>query len=100
PAARGVDLEPGDNEQEAEFRTANTADFMAYGDEASGAAGATVTARLGFHNDGPAWIGRIRSGGSVAAVDFTVPQGATVTSAPKGCRGVTAEGAYREDRKT
>lgn len=100
PAARGVDLEPGDNEQEAEFRTANTADFMAYGDEASGAAGATVTARLGFHNDGPAWIGRIRSGGSVAAVDFTVPQGATVTSAPKGCRGVTAEGAYRESRKT
>lgn len=100
PAARGVDLEPGDNEQEAEFRTANTADFMAYGDEASGAAGATVTARLGFHNDGPAWIGRIRSGGSVAAVDFTVPQGATVTSAPKGCRGVTAEGAYREDRTT
>ncbi|MFJ8770821.1 peptidase [Streptomyces microflavus] len=100
PAARGVDLEPGDNEQEAEFRTANTADFMAYGDEVSGAAGATVTARLGFHNDGPAWIGRVRSGGSVAAVDFTVPQGATVTSAPKGCRGVTAEGAYREDRTT
>ncbi|WP_326684667.1 peptidase [Streptomyces microflavus] len=99
-AARGVDLEPGDNEQEAEFRTANTADFVAYGDEASGAAGATVAVRLGFHNDGPAWIGRIRSGGSVAAVDFTVPQGATVTSAPKGCRGVTAEGAYREDRKT
>ncbi|MFW3472722.1 peptidase [Streptomyces microflavus] len=99
-AARGVDLEPGDNEQEAEFRTANTADFVAYGVEASGAAGTTVTARLGFHNDGPAWIGRIRPGGSVAAVDFTVPQGATVTSAPKGCRGVTAEGAYRQDRKT
>lgn len=99
-AARGVDLEPGDNEQEAGFRTPNTADFVAYGDEASGAAGATVTARLGFRNDGPAWIGRIRSGGSVAAVDFTVPQGATVTSAPKRCRGVTAEGAYREDRKT
>ncbi|MEV6857714.1 peptidase [Streptomyces microflavus] len=99
-AARGVDLEPGDNEQEAEFRTANTADFVAYGDEVSGAAGATVAVRLGFHNDGPAWIGRIRSGGSMAAVDFTVPQGATVISAPKGCRGVTAEGAYREDRKT
>ncbi|MFC9174762.1 MULTISPECIES: peptidase [Streptomyces] len=99
PSARSVDLEPGDNEQEADFRTANTADFIAYGDEASGPAGATVTARLGFRNDGPAWIGYLRSGETVAAVDFTVPQGATVTSAPKGCRGVTAEGAYREDRQ-
>ncbi|MFF6907836.1 peptidase [Streptomyces sp. NPDC012389] len=98
-SARSVDLEPGDNEQEADFRTANTADFIAYGDEASGPAGATVTARLGFRNDGPAWIGYLRSGETVAAVDFTVPQGATVTSAPKGCRGVSAEGAYREDRQ-
>lgn len=97
---RGVDLEPGDNEREAGFRTANTADFVAYGDTASGAAGASVTADIGLRNDGPAWIGHLRSGGSVAAVDFTVPQGATVTSAPEGCRGVTAEGEYREDRKT
>ncbi|MFJ4969365.1 peptidase [Streptomyces sp. NPDC088755] len=98
-ATRGVDLEPGDNEQEAHFRTANTADFTAYGDEASGPAGATVTADLGFRNAGPAWIGHLPSGASVAAVDFTVPPGATVTSAPRGCRGVTAEGAYREERQ-
>ncbi|XUZ97792.1 peptidase [Streptomyces araujoniae] len=91
-AARVLDLEPGDNEHEADFRTENTADFVAYGDTASGRAGATVTARLGFRNDGPAWIGHLRSGESVAAVDFTVPQGATVTSAPEGCRGVSAEG--------
>ncbi|MEU2820985.1 peptidase [Streptomyces bacillaris] len=91
-AARALDLEPGDNEHEADFRTANTADFVAYGDTASGQAGATVTARVGFRNDGPAWIGHLRSGESVAAVDFTVPQGATVTSAPEGCRGVSAEG--------
>ncbi|MFJ9685611.1 peptidase [Streptomyces bacillaris] len=91
-AARARDLEPGDNEHEADFRTENTADFVAYGDTASGRAGATVTARLGFRNDGPAWIGHLRSGESVAAVDFTVPQGATVTSAPEGCRGVSAEG--------
>ncbi|MFL3868551.1 peptidase [Streptomyces bacillaris] len=91
-AARALDLEPGDNEHEADFRTENTADFVAYGDTASGRAGATVTARLGFRNDGPAWIGHLRSGESVAAVDFTVPQGATVTSAPEGCRGVSAEG--------
>ncbi|MGW3440050.1 peptidase [Streptomyces bacillaris] len=91
-AARALDLEPGDNEHEADFRTENTADFVAYGDTASGRAGATVTARLGFRNDGPAWIGHLRSGESIAAVDFTVPQGATVTSAPEGCRGVSAEG--------
>ncbi|WP_026238033.1 MULTISPECIES: hypothetical protein [unclassified Streptomyces] len=91
-AARALDLEPGDNEHEADFRTENTADFVAYGDTASGQAGAKVTARLGFRNDGPAWIGHLRSGESVAAVDFTVPQGATVTSAPEGCRGVSAEG--------
>ncbi|MFJ4825046.1 peptidase [Streptomyces bacillaris] len=91
-AARALDLEQGDNEHEADFRTENTADFVAYGDTASGQAGATVTARLGFRNDGPAWIGHLRSGESVAAVDFTVPQGATVTSAPEGCRGVGAEG--------
>ncbi|MFE7456142.1 peptidase [Streptomyces sp. NPDC057554] len=99
-AARGADLEPGDNEHEADFRTANTADFVAYGDTASGAVGTTVTADLGFRNDGPAWIGHLRSGESVAAVDFTVPQGATVTSAPKGCRGVTAEGTPRADQTT
>ncbi|WP_254811891.1 peptidase [Streptomyces cavourensis] len=90
--ARALDLEPGDNEHEADFRTGNTADFVAYGDTASGEAGATVTARVGFRNDGPAWIGHLRSGESVAAVDFTVPQGATVTSAPEGCQGVSAEG--------
>ncbi|WP_411081920.1 peptidase [Streptomyces sp. cmx-18-6] len=96
-AARAVDLEPGDNERRADFRTENTADFVAYGDTASGAVGDTVTADIGFRNDGPAWIGRLRSGGSVAAVDFTVPPGATVVSAPAGCRAARADGAYRED---
>ncbi|MEU2572569.1 peptidase [Streptomyces anulatus] len=98
--ARGSDLNPGDNQQEADFRTENTADFVAYGDEASGAAGTTVRADIGFRNEGPAWIGDIRSGEDVATVDFTVPQGASVIAKPDRCRAVTADGKYREDQKS
>ncbi|WP_426498990.1 peptidase [Streptomyces sp. D54] len=98
--ARGSDLNPGDNQQEADFRTENTADFVAYGDEASGAAGTTVRADIGFRNEGPAWIGNIRSGEDVATVDFTVPQGASVIAKPDRCRAVTADGKYREDQKS
>ncbi|MFH9237163.1 peptidase [Streptomyces anulatus] len=98
--ARGSDLNPGDNQQEADFRTENTADFVAYGDEASGAAGTTVRADIGFRNEGPAWIGNIRSGEDVATVDFTVPQGASVSAKPDRCRAVTADGKYREDQKS
>ncbi|MFJ9106890.1 peptidase [Streptomyces sp. NPDC102283] len=98
--ARGGDLNPQDNQQEADFRTRNTADFAAYGDEASGAAGTTVKADIGFRNEGPAWIGHLRSGEPVATLDFTVPQGASVTAKPDRCRAVTAGGKYREDQKS
>ncbi|MFJ5046871.1 peptidase [Streptomyces sp. NPDC088719] len=98
--ARGGDLNPEDNQQEADFRTKNTADFAAYGDEASGAAGTTVKADIGFRNEGPAWIGHLRSGEPVATVDFTVPQGASVTAKPDRCRAVTADGKYREDQRS
>lgn len=98
--ARGGDLNPEDNQQEADFRTKNTADFAAYGDEASGAAGTRVKADIGFRNEGPAWIGHLRSGEPVATVDFTVPQGASVTAKPDRCRAVTADGKYREDQRS
>lgn len=98
--ARGGDLNPEDNQQEADFRTKNTADFAAYGDEASGAAGTTVKADIGFRNEGPAWIGHLRSGEPVTTVDFTVPQGASVTAKPDRCRAVTADGKYREDQRS
>ncbi|MFD4022836.1 peptidase [Streptomyces sp. NPDC058576] len=100
PAARSTDLTPGDNQQEADFRTENTADFVAYGDQVAGAEGSTVKADIGFRNEGPAWIGHLRSGEDVATVDFTVPQGASVTAKPERCRAVTADGAYREDQKS
>ncbi|MFB8084292.1 peptidase [Streptomyces sp. NPDC055992] len=98
PAVRSADLEPGDNQQEADFRTANTADFAAYGSQAGGKAGDTVDVTLGFRNRGPAWIGYIRSGEDVATVDFTVPDGSRVVSKPDICRGVTKDGGYLEDQ--
>ncbi|MFC9478744.1 peptidase [Streptomyces griseus] len=98
PAARGGDLDPWDNQHEADFRTTNTADFVAYGDKVAGAEGSTVKAEIGFRNEGPAWIGYIRSGEAVATLDFTVPQGATVTAKPDLCRAVTADGGYLEDQ--
>ncbi|MEI7033061.1 peptidase [Streptomyces pratensis] len=99
-AARSLDLAPYDNQQDVDFRTKNTADFVAYGDQAAGAEGSTVKVDIGFRNEGPAWIGYIRSGEDVAAVDFTVPQGTSVTAKPDRCRAVTAEGGYREDQES
>lgn len=99
PAVRSADLNPGDNQQDVDFRTANSADFAAYGDEAGGAAGDTVDVTVGFRNKGPAWVGYIRSGEDVATVDFTVPGGTYVVTKPDVCRGVTKDGDYREDQK-
>lgn len=98
PAARAADLEPDDNQQDVDFRTTNSADFAAYGDQGRGAEGDVVDVTVGFRNRGPAWIGYIRSGEDVATVDFTVPEGASVTSKPASCRGVTADGQYRENQ--
>ncbi|MFD9540659.1 peptidase [Streptomyces sp. NPDC060022] len=97
-SARSGDLNPWDNQQEADFRTENTADFVATGGKGAGSVGETVTARIGFRNEGPAWIGNIRSGEPVATVDFTVPRGAEVTGKPDSCQGVTAAGKYREEQ--
>ncbi|MGQ4486687.1 peptidase [Streptomyces sp. SAS_281] len=99
PAVRSADLDPSDNQQDADFRTTNTADFAAYGDKAAGKAGDTVDVTLGFRNKGPAWVGYIRSGEDVATVDFTVPRGSYVVSKPDACRGVTASGGYRENQE-
>ncbi|WP_069744140.1 peptidase [Streptomyces sp. EN23] len=99
-AVSSADLNPYDNQQDVDFRTKNTADFVAYGDDVAGPEGSTVKADIGFRNEGPAWIGHIRSGEDVATVDFTVPQGTSVTSKPERCRAVKADGSYREDQKS
>lgn len=99
PAALAADLDPSDNQQDVDFRTSNAADFEAYGDRAKGGAGDSVEVNVGFRNRGPAWIGYIRSGEDVATVDVTVPEGASVVAKPDACRGVTADGEYRENQK-
>ncbi|MFF8830542.1 peptidase [Streptomyces sp. NPDC015131] len=96
-AARAQDLDPGDNQQESDLRVRNTADFAAYADVVTAPAGRTAEARVGFRNDGPAWIAHLRSGESVATVDVTVPAGATVTAKPAGCAARTAAGEYRAE---
>ncbi|MFJ6794855.1 peptidase [Streptomyces sp. NPDC091268] len=96
-AAPTVDLDPGNNHREFDFRVENTADLVAAPVSVKGAAGETVRAELGFRNDGPAWIAYLRSGEEVAVTDIVVPTGAKVTKAPAECRGVTAEGAHREE---
>ncbi|MEW1688920.1 peptidase [Streptomyces sp. NPDC091265] len=98
PTARSADLTPGDNQQEADFSTENTADFVADGDTARGVRGSTVEADIGFHNEGPAWISHLRSGEPVATLDLTVPEGASVTGWPRSCQGVTADGQYRKEQ--
>ncbi|MHC3459976.1 COG1361 family protein [Streptomyces flavovirens] len=97
-SARGADLDPWDNQQEADFRTENTADFVAVGGTGEGAVGDTVTARVGYRNDGPAWIGDIRSGEPVATFEFAVPEGTEVTGKPPSCQAVTPEDRRREGR--
>ncbi|MFF2010221.1 hypothetical protein ACFVWY_14265 [Streptomyces sp. NPDC058195] len=88
------DLAEEDNYAAAGIQAVNTADFEAKGAHVSGAVGETVTAALGFRNNGPAWIANLGSGDAVAAVDLTVPEGATVTSAPAGCEPRTLAGGY------
>ncbi|WP_030202962.1 hypothetical protein [Streptomyces sp. NRRL S-87] len=90
------DLNPWDNQQEFDFQTTNTADFAATPLAFDGTAGETVKARFGFRNQGPAWIGNIRSGEPVATVDVRVPAGASVTRKPKACAALSADGTPRE----
>ncbi|MEU9349994.1 hypothetical protein AB0D65_02990 [Streptomyces griseoloalbus] len=84
------DQNPEDNSTSVPVTAENTADFAVQGDKVTGAAGETVTATVGFRNRGPAWFANIGSGDPVGTVTLTVPEGATVVSAPENCR---AEGA-------
>ena len=87
-----ADLDPWNNYGEVDFRTENTADFDVYGDSADAGEGETVTAEVGFRNQGRAWVGYLRSGEPVATLEIKVPEGATVTRKPDECRGVTDDG--------
>ncbi|MFJ7490928.1 hypothetical protein ACIQZB_06665 [Streptomyces sp. NPDC097727] len=98
PGNGATDLADEDNYTIATFKAVNTADFEAKGARVTGGAGETVTAELGFRNNGPAWLGNLGSGDPVADVDFTVPDGVTVTSAPADCEPRTLSGGYHPQR--
>ncbi|WP_335933695.1 hypothetical protein [Streptomyces sp. PTD5-9] len=92
PGNGAADLADEDNYTIAYLDAVNTADFEVRGVRVAGAAGETVTAELGFRNNGPAWLGNLGSGDPVAKVDFTVPEGVTVTSAPEECIARSLDG--------
>ncbi|MFE0695035.1 hypothetical protein [Streptomyces sp. NPDC058869] len=99
PVGGVVDLDDGNNYRSLEVDAVNTADFAVRGSRVVGAVGETVKASLTFRNKGPGWVGNLGSGDSVALVDFTVPEGVTVTRAPAACDPRTsAGGSYQQGR--
>ncbi|MEV7915468.1 COG1361 family protein [Streptomyces griseus] len=95
PAGGATDIDTSDNYGIVAVNAVNTADFAVRGSRVSGAAGETVKASLTFRNKGPGWLGNLGSGDPVALVDFTVPEGVTVTGAPSACQARTLAGGYR-----
>ncbi|MDX3235427.1 hypothetical protein PV392_06995 [Streptomyces sp. ME03-5709C] len=98
PGGGAEDLESGDNYAVAGISAVNTADFAVTGDTVTGAAGETVSARLTFRNNGPAWLGNLGSGDPVASVRLIVPAGTTVTGVPADCTPRTLSGGYYPQR--
>ncbi|MDZ5445547.1 LPXTG cell wall anchor domain-containing protein [Micromonospora sp. 4G57] len=75
------------------------ADLAATGAELPGAVGKTVTAKIGFVNNGPAMTNSYTPGEIVTGTRVTVPAGAVVVKAPRECSPGTAEeptGGYGE----
>ena len=98
PGNGATDLADEDNYTVARLDAVNTADFEARGARVAGAADDTVTAAPGFRNNGPAWLGNLGSGDPVAVLDFTVPEGVTVTAVPDDCEPRTLGGGYYPKR--
>jgi len=82
-----VDTDPTNNWSYLEVTVTgeNGADLAAIGDTVSGEAGDTVTATVGFQNNGPATIDATRSGSSITRLDLTVPAGTTAVEVPADC---------------
>lgn len=59
-------------------------DFALTGDSLKGAAGDTVTAKVGFQN-GPTWVSALRSGGEPLHYEVKAPEGASIVKTPSGC---------------
>ncbi|MDQ1658349.1 MAG: hypothetical protein QOD41_3432, partial [Cryptosporangiaceae bacterium] len=82
-----TDTAPGDNAATVTIKVTGTnkANFAAVGATLHGKAGALVHARIGARNEGPATVDQHRFGKPVQTVEFAVPPGTTVASAPKAC---------------
>ncbi|MFF3562029.1 hypothetical protein ACFYXS_18470 [Streptomyces sp. NPDC002574] len=76
---------------ELDLPSHNTYDLVLTGATARGGVGDTVTADIGFRNDGPAWISALRSGGEPLGFTVGVPAGAKVTKSPSSCRFTTID---------
>ncbi|POX58747.1 hypothetical protein C3492_35765 [Streptomyces sp. Ru62] len=67
----------------------NTADIEAVGASVEGRPGETVTAEIGFHNNGPArtatWTGSRPIEDPTVTTTFTVPPGTTAVKVPERC---------------
>ncbi|MFI6267592.1 LPXTG cell wall anchor domain-containing protein [Micromonospora zamorensis] len=61
------------------------ADAAATGAEVSGAVGKTVSAKVGFVNNGPAMINSYSPNELVTTAEITIPAGATAVTAPEEC---------------
>jgi hypothetical protein len=64
----------------------NTYDLDLSGGRADGAEGGTVKIDVRMSNNGPAWIGALRSGGEPFTFRVNVPEGAKVSRSPASCR--------------
>jgi hypothetical protein len=80
---------------ELDFPTHNTYDLDLTGDRVDGAKGETVEATVTLANHGPAWFAALRSGGEPIVFTVDVPDGATVTDVPDGCRPKGVDGPGR-----
>ncbi|RLP89254.1 LPXTG cell wall anchor domain-containing protein [Micromonospora sp. CV4] len=94
-SARGVqaDKNPDNNWSHVEVTVTgkNGTDLAAIGDDVKGAAGAKVTATVGFRNNGPATLDYTRGNSSVTHMTVGIPTGVTVVEAPETCAPVEGD---------
>ncbi|MGN9774936.1 LPXTG cell wall anchor domain-containing protein [Micromonospora sp. H33] len=94
--ARGlkqIDTDPSNNATEIHVTVKGKqgADAAATGAMVDGSVGKTVTAKVGFVNNGPAMINAYMPGELTTAAEVTIPAGATVVGAPEQCAPVKGE---------
>ncbi|MDT6985049.1 hypothetical protein ACFSUJ_20135 [Streptomyces lusitanus] len=78
---------------ELDLPKTNTYDLELTGASVSGAAGDTVPVKIGFRNNGPGWIGALRSGGEPFSFTVVPPEGSTFSSTPEQCTPAGVDGS-------